>query len=113
MTAALGATVAVAPVFAASLPATLETIGRCRWRLPPLVVAAARTTYTGRDQTGSVSPTCSVASPLAWPQRPRRPSPAPPPAVTLSLTRPAGQATSSSRGVGASLFVVEPARFPA
>ena len=43
MTAALGATVAVAPVFAASLPAALETIGRFRWQLPPLVVAAALT----------------------------------------------------------------------
>jgi hypothetical protein len=111
MTVALGATVAVAPVFATSLPAALETIGRFRWRLPPLVVAAALTNYTGRDQTGSVSPTCSVASPLVWPQLPRRPSPARPPAVTLSLTRQAGRATSSSRGVGARLFVVE--RFPA
>lgn len=111
MPAAIGAAVAVAPVFAASLPATLETIGRFRWQLPPLVVAAALTNYTGRDQTGSVRPTCSVASPLAWPQLPCRLSPARPPALTLSLTRPAGRATSSSRGVGASLFVVE--RFPA
>ena len=74
MTTDLGVTVAVAPVLAASLPATLETIGRFRRQVPPLVVAAALTNYTGRDQTGSVSPTCSVASPLVWPRLPRRPS---------------------------------------
>lgn len=46
--AALGAVVAVGLAAAASLPATLEAIGRFRWGLAPLVIAAVLANYALR-----------------------------------------------------------------